>query len=171
MAQQSEKVPVKSSGQVSHPLMNLRDEVDRMFDNFMTTNWPSWGNRFEFGPFKQWSQSAFALTPVVDVSEVDAGYEISVELPGLESKDIELTLNNNLLTIKGEKKEEHEEKKKDYYVSERSYGAFQRSFTLPDDIDADKIDTGFSKGVLTIKLPKSAEAKAKTRKIEVKTAA
>ena len=170
MAKQTEKVPVKSDngGQVTHPLMSLRDEVDRMFDNFMTR---SWGNRFDFGPFKQWQSSSFALSPVVDISETDDGYEISAELPGLESSDIEITLNDTVLTIKGEKREEREERKKDYYVSERSYGTFQRTFTLPDDADVDKIDTGFSKGVLTIQAPKSADAKAKTRKIEVKSAA
>lgn len=112
----------------------------------------------------------FALSPKVDVSETDTDYEITAELPGMSEKDIELTLKSDMLTLKGEKKEEREEKKKDYYLSERSYGSFQRSFRLADDVDVDKISSKFSKGVLTVNLPKSAEAKANTRKIEVKSA-
>ena len=168
MATQAKQVPVKSAGEQrsAHPLMGLRGDIDRVFENFLS-GWP--GARWP-SPFRDFGSSQFALSPDIDVSETEAGYEIEAELPGLDDKDIELTLVDNVLTLKGEKQAQREEKKKDYYLSERSYGAFQRSFTLPSDVDASKIDTKFSKGVLTVILPKSAEAKAKTRKIEVKAA-
>ena len=87
----------------------------------------------------------------------------------MEEKDVELKVANGVMSIKGEKKQEKEEKKKDYYLAERRYGAFQRSFSLPDGVDADKIEAGFKKGVLTITLPKKPEAIKPERKIEVKT--
>ena len=107
------------------------------------------------------------LTPVVDVSETDKSYEISVELPGLDDKDVELTLRDDLLTISGEKKTEREEKKKGYHLSERSYGSFQRSFRLPDDVQAEKIKAEMQKGVMSISLPRSPSAKPKQRKIAI----
>ena len=171
MATETTGVPEKSDkqAQTSHPITSLRQEVDRLFDNFMT-GWPGFGRWIDTAPFMSFPQSRFALSPHVDFSETDGSYKISAELPGMDNKDIELTLADNVLTLKGEKKEEREEKDQGYYLSERSYGTFQRSFRLPNDVDAAKIDTQFSKGVLTVNLPKSADAKAKTRKIEVKTA-
>jgi HSP20 family protein len=173
MAKQAENVPVKReevTRAAAHPLMSLRDDIDRMFDNFMRGTWPSMGRWFDFEPFRGVGRTVFALAPSVDVCETDNSYEITAELPGMSEKDIELTLTENVLTLKGEKKEEREEKKKDYYLSERSYGSFQRSFTMPSDANAEKITTSFKNGVLSISIPKSEEAKAKTRKIEVKTA-
>jgi HSP20 family protein len=105
---------------------------------------------------------------VVDVAERENEYEITAELPGMEEKDIEVNVSDDLLTIKGEKREEKEEKKKDYYVSERRYGSFQRSFSLPDGIDANKIEAKFINGVLTVILPKTPEAQKKQKKIEIK---
>jgi HSP20 family protein len=92
-----------------------------------------------------------------------------VELPGLDEKDVEVKLANGSLTVKGEKKEDKEEREKDYYFSERRYGSFVRSFPLPEGVNADKIEASFAKGVLTIKLPKTAEAQAE-KKIAVKAA-
>ncbi len=86
----------------------------------------------------------------------------------MEEKDVELKIVHDMLTIKGEKKEQKEEKKKDYYLSERRYGAFHRSFQLPDGVDADKIEASFKKGVLAITLPKKPEAIQPERKIEIK---
>ena len=171
MAKQSEDVPVKRDNDDTafHPLMNLREDIDRMFDNFIDT-WPSLKRWSDFKPFGTFTRSRFALSPNVDVSETEQGYEITADLPGMDAKNIEVTLTNNVLTLKGEKKQEREENKKDYYLRERISGTVQRTFTLPDDVDNEKIDTQFSKGVLTINLPKSAEAKAKVRNIEVKAA-
>ena len=104
------------------------------------------------------------------MAEREGAYEISAELPGLDEKDVEVKLANGLLTIRGEKKEEREEKEKDYYLSERRYGAFTRSFQVPEGVDADKVEARFAKGVLTVTLPKTAEAQKQEKKIEVKAA-
>ncbi|MGE4488364.1 MAG: Hsp20/alpha crystallin family protein [Kiritimatiellales bacterium] len=113
---------------------------------------------------------AGAIAPRFEVSETDDAVVIDAELPGMDEKDIELTLQDNVLTIKGEKKKEEETKKKNYYVSERSYGRFQRSLQLGTDIDADKIAASFKKGVLTVTVPKVEPAKSKARTIDIKAA-
>ena len=104
----------------------------------------------------------------MDVVEKDKEYEITAELPGTDEKNVEIKLSNRTLTIKGEKKEEKEEREKDYYLSERRYGSFQRSFQVPDSVDAEKIEASFAKGVLTIRLPKTAEAQKSEKTIAVK---
>jgi HSP20 family protein len=88
----------------------------------------------------------------------------------MDEKDIAVKLSNGTLTIKGEKHEEKEEKKKDYYLSERRYGSFQRSFTVPDGVDEDKIEAAFKNGVLTVSLPKTPEAQKKEKQIAIKKA-
>jgi HSP20 family protein len=103
-----------------------------------------------------------------DVSETESRYEISVELPGIDEKDIELSISDGLLTLKAEKKEEREEKKKNYHLTERSYGSITRSFRIPEGVATDKIKAAFSKGVLEVTLPKTKQAKARQRKIPVK---
>ena len=102
------------------------------------------------------------------MSETDKAYEITAELPGIDEKNVEVSLADGGITIKGEKKEETEEKKKDYYVSERRYGSFDRYFTLPEGVDANKIEASFKNGVLKVTLPKTAEAQKPAKKIEVK---
>jgi HSP20 family protein len=86
----------------------------------------------------------------------------------MDERNIELKLSNNTLTIKGEKKEDKEERLKDYYLSERRYGSFTRSFPVPDGVDTAKIEAAFAKGVLTIKLPKTAEAQKSEKTIAIK---
>jgi len=108
--------------------------------------------------------------PAVDVTEIDGGFEVTAELPGMDEKNVEVKLANHTLTIKGEKRDEQEETKKDYYMRERSFGSFQRSFTVPDGVDMDKIEAIFKKGVLTVTLPKTAEAKKTEKKITIKAA-
>ena len=110
------------------------------------------------GGASQELMTAADWAPAVDISEKPDAFEICAELPGMDEKDIEIKLANGTLTIKGEKKSEREEKDKDYHYSERSYGAFQRSFTLPPDVDAEQIQANFSKGVLSLHLPKRPEA-------------
>jgi HSP20 family protein len=102
-----------------------------------------------------------------DVVESDDAIEVSVELPGIDEKDVEVTLEGGLLTVKGEKKAESEKKNKDHYVMERRYGAFRRSFRLPDGLDESKVTAKFDKGVLQIVLPKAAEAKRKAKKVPI----
>jgi len=166
MADTASKVPVTKernvparSGDIWSPFESLRREMDRLFDDFH----PSFPR---FGALK----AAWDIAPAIDVAEKDGAYEITAELPGLDEKDIEVKLASGMLTIKGEKKEEKEETKKDYHLSERRYGAFQRTFQVPDGIDADKIAASFTKGVLKITLPKSHEARQKEKKIAVKAA-
>ena len=106
--------------------------------------------------------------PAVDISEKDKSYEITAELPGMDHKNIEIKLSNGSLIIKGEKKEDKEEKRKGYHLSERHYGSFERVFNLPKGVDAEKIDASFSKGVLSISLPKKPEAMKADKVVPIK---
>lgn len=170
------KVNVKSAAKVPaarkkewRPIEGLRSEIDRLFEDFM----PSWGRPFAGLPSvfdRPFAKRAFEIAPAIDLVEKAKEYEITAELPGIDEKDVEVKLANGCLTIKGEKSEAKEEKDKEYYVSERSYGAFQRTFGLPEGIDTGKIEANFAKGVLTVKLPKSAEAQQAEKKIAVKAA-
>ena len=152
----------------SRPLTDLRHEVDRVFENFLT-GWPRAGDfgrlRASLSPY---GAGLFEVSPSVDVSETDKAYEIAVELPGMDEKDVELTLRDDTLTLSGEKKTEKEEKKKkDYVLSERNYGSFKRAFRLPEGVKADKIVAEMKKGVMTITLPKSPVAQEKKRRIAI----
>ena len=108
--------------------------------------------------------------PAVEISEDDAAWRLTAELPGLSETDVEVVLADDVLTLRGEKKQEREESGKNFHVSERSYGSFSRSFTLPDGVDREGIGAAFAKGVLTVTLPKKPEAKVAEKRIEVKTA-
>lgn len=145
------------------PFENLRREIDRLFDEWRL---PS---RLFGLEVPRVSRAAWQVMPAVDVVEKDDAYEITAELPGLDEKDVEVKLSNHTLTIKGEKTEAKTDKQQDYYLSERRYGSFLRSFRVPEGVDVNKIDANFAKGVLTVKLPKTAEAKAE-KKIAVKAA-
>ena len=103
--------------------------------------------------------------PAVDVYEEDGKYVVKAELPGLKKDDIDVSVSGDTLTIKGERKDEREEKEENYYLSERSYGNFVRSMTLPSMVDADKIEANFDDGLLEVKLPKSEKAEAKKVKV------
>jgi HSP20 family protein len=176
MAETITKLPVKKEGGTAAaprpwaPFESLRREIDRLFEDF-NGGWRSPFGRsfFDVQPF--WSrEAAWPAAPAVDVAETDKAYEITAELPGIDEKNVEVKFADGVLTIKGEKNEEKEEKKKDYYMSERSYGAFQRSFQVPASVDAGKIEASVDKGVLTVKLPKTAEAQQAEKKIPVKAA-
>lgn len=150
------------------PFESLRREVDRLFEDFDRHS-PFRRNAFESEPFwrRDWLTAA---TPASEIVEHDDHYEITVELPGMDQKNVEVQVANGLLTITGEKKEESENTKKRLYVSERRYGYFERAFRLPDGVDTDKIEARFKNGVLSLSLPKSAEAK-REKKIPIKAAA
>ena len=141
----------------SSPFMSLQREIDRLFDDF-SRGFPTFGG----GP-------ALSLMPSMDVTETDKDIEITAELPGLEEKDVQINVADNLLTIRGEKKAEKEEKDKNYRLVERSYGSFERTLELPDGVNADAIKASIAKGVLKVTVPKPAPAQVK--KIEVKAAA
>ena len=104
----------------------------------------------------------------MDVAEGASAYTITAELPGLEDKDVDVSIDGSMLTIKGEKQQETECQGKNYCLSERSYGSFSRSVHLPDGVDRDKISAQISKGVLSVTLPKTAAAQSSRKKIEVK---
>jgi HSP20 family protein len=138
----------------SNPLFALQQEIDRLFEGFT--------RGFAGFPARE-------MMPSMDLSETDKEIEITTELPGLEEKDIELNVADNILTIRGDKKNEREETKKDYHLVERSYGSFTRTVQLPDGVNADSIKAVMSKGVLKVTVPKPAPAQ--TKKIDIKAAA
>ncbi len=152
------------------PMESLRKEVDRLFEDFDLGFWRTpRRSAFETEPFWRHEMN-LGMGPAVDVVEHDKFYEITAELPGLDEKDVEVTQSEGMLTIKGEKKEEKEETKENFYVAERRYGSFERSFRVPESVDAEKVDATFKKGVLTLTLPKKPEAQHTGKKIAVKAA-
>ena len=150
------------------PIVSLREEIDRLFDDF--------GAGFWRRPLMRRLASqasdpmAWRLSPDVEVVDCNGEYRIAAELPGLSPDDIDIKLNDSMLTIRGEKTEEKHEEKADYLLSERRYGAFHRTIPLPVGADAEHITAKLANGVLTITMPKTAAAKAAERKIEVKAA-
>ena len=105
----------------------------------------------------------------VDVSEDDDKFEIAAEVPGVDEKDISLTIKDDRLTLKGEKKTERKEEKKNFYMKERSYGSFVRSFQLPDSVKADKVRAKFANGVVTIEMPKKPKSKTKEKRVPIQS--
>ena len=146
---------------------HFHGELDRLFDFFGDFRFPM-RSLFDNEPF--WSANYSFKAPAVDVVEDDKSFKITAELPGLDAKNVEVATSGGMLTIKGEKTQKKEEKAKNYYLSERSYGTFARSFRLPESVDGDKIEAAFAKGILTVTLPKSASAQKSQKKIEVKAA-
>jgi HSP20 family protein len=146
------------SGALS-PFERMHDEMERLFDDFTP----------QFSSFRELAPRA-GLLASIDLSESDDALEVKADLPGLEEKDIDVTLRDGALLISGERKHETEERKKNYYRAERAYGSFSRSIPLPCEVDQDRIEAQFKKGVLTVRLPKTREVKEKQRKIEIRTA-
>jgi HSP20 family protein len=146
---------------------SFRSEMDRLFDGFASGfGFPSLHRVFDIEPAWR-SMGSFGFSaPLIDMSEDDKAYKISAELPGLDANDVDVSISGNTLVLKGEKRQEKEEKEKNYYFSERAYGTLQRTFELPPSIDRDKVSADFSKGVLTITLPKTPEAQKQLKKIE-----
>jgi HSP20 family protein len=150
---------------------SFRTDMDRLFDRFASGfGMPSLRRIFDADVPSGFGTALTVPNPAIDVTEDADAYRLTAELPGMAESEIEVALTDDTLTIKGEKKQETEKKEKNYYLSERSYGAFQRSFALPDSVDRDKIGAEFAKGVLTVTMPKLPEAKTEPKKIEVKAA-
>lgn len=145
-----------------HPFARLHREMNELFEGvfdevghpFGLAHWPM-------------ERKLASLAPSFEVSETDDAVQVIAELPGMDEKDIEVSLDHRILTIKGEKKEEHEEKKKNTVFSERRYGSFQRMLTLPDGIDEAKVKASFKKGVLRLDVPKKPEARGSAKKIPI----
>jgi len=134
----------------------LRNEMDRLWDEY-------------FGPGRRALRPLEeAWIPAVDVSETGDKITVKAEIPGMEAKDIEISMVGDTLTIKGEKKVEREEKEENYHMVERSYGSFSRAMKLPAVVDADKVEATYKNGVLTVVLPKKEEVKPKAIEIKAK---
>lgn len=180
MAEAATKLPVKQESKAVpasrgaatlwQPFDTLRQEVDRIFEDFTRGfgRFPLGRRMLDLEPLARFEGGASFAAPAIDVVEKDNEYAISAELPGLDEKDVDVSVSEDMLTIKGEKKEEKEEKAKNYYLSERRYGSFQRTFQLPPGVDAERIEANFQKGVLRVTLPKTPEARRKEKKIEIR---
>ncbi|MBN1136133.1 MAG: Hsp20/alpha crystallin family protein [Anaerolineae bacterium] len=141
-------------------MMTLRDAMSQLFEESMVRKSP-----FGAWPF---GRREGASLPAVDMYETEGEVMVKASLPGLKPEEVDITITGNALEIRGETKEETEEKRGDYYYHERSFGAFQRSLTLPVEIKADEAEATFENGVLTLKMPKAEQAKAKQIKIQAK---
>jgi HSP20 family protein len=139
------------------PFVTMRREMDRIFDRF-----------FEGFPMRS-GESWQAITPAVDIDETDKEMVVTAELPGVTDKDLEVSVAGDILTIKGEKKDEKTQKNGDSTYVERRYGSFARSVRLPFEVKDEKVDAQFKDGVLTIHLPKPADMQRSVRRIEVKS--
>jgi len=128
-----------------------RDLFDRFFDDWDVPSLFS---------------SESELVPAFDISENDKEFIVTAELPGIDAKDVELTISDGILSVKGEKKHEKEDKGEDYHRVERRFGSFHRSFRIPGKVESDKIDASYKDGILKILLPKTEETE--TRKIDIK---
>jgi HSP20 family protein len=138
-------------------VVSVDNEVSRMFDSFLSGNWSRWPSRVE-----NWS-------PAIDVEEDENGFTLTAEVPGMAQKDIKVSIIDDVLTIKGEKKlNKKEEKEGGYRRIERCFGTFERSFTLNTPVEAGKVEASYKNGVLEIRLPKAEQAKPKEIAIEVK---
>ncbi len=129
-------------------LSTMKKEMDRLFDRF-------WEDLPQLSSMGEWA-------PALDVSETKDAVMVKAEVPGMDPKEIQLSLQDQLLTLKGEKKQEKEEKDEHYYRAERSYGAFVRTVRLPATVDGSKVTAGFKNGLLTVSLPKAPTAKGTT---------
>jgi len=133
------------------PFRELQREIDRLFDDFFRTE----------------RRERTSFLPDVDIYEDDNKIYVEVEVPGMNKEDVKVKVEDNVLTIFGEKKQEKESRKHNYHVVERSYGTFQRSFALPDYVDTEKIKASYDKGVLKIEVPKKESAKPKVIDVKI----
>lgn len=143
------------------PFLTFRREVDRMFDDFFS----GFGRRPVGAPFGSLSTP----TPSMDLTENEKEIVVTAEMPGLDDKDFEVTVSGDLLTLRGEKKAEHEQRNGDSYYMERRFGSFSRSVRLPFEVQDEKVDARYDKGVLTIRVPKPADMQRPARRIEVRS--
>lgn len=158
----NQMVPLKRGKEVTKHrvhggIAELHEQMNHLFDSFMKGI-----GRFGHGEIQK-----LKFSPDFDIVESGDAYDVKAELSGMDEKDIDVTLSHNILSISGEKKEESSSTKGDYHVSERKFGRFERSFTLPEGIDDSKIKAVFKKGVLSIHIPKKEGAKIKTKKISI----
>ncbi|MDY6831701.1 MAG: Hsp20/alpha crystallin family protein [Thermodesulfobacteriota bacterium] len=165
-------VPVRHEGAQgrslvqSSPIQQFHQEIDRLFERMLRgLDLSPFGLDMPFTPLVADS----LLKPSLDLSATDKAYTLSVELPGVNEKDVSLEIANDTLTIRGEKKQEAEEKDKNFYRVERAYGAFQRVLSLPEDVDQDGLKARFEKGVLTVTMPRKAVPESGVKRIDIQS--
>jgi HSP20 family protein len=144
-------------------LVRFRDEMDRLFDEFMGAGWPSlrrWADLFGAWPDAD-------ATPVLDVYEHKDAVVVKAELPGMEKDDVHVDISGDVLIVRGEKKKDEKVEERDYYCRERAFGAFSRSIRLPVEVQGDKASATFKNGVLELRLPKTEAAKRRSVSIKV----
>jgi len=144
------------------PFQSFRSEMDRLFENFLS-------GVPQLAGFPQRASAGHGLTPSFDVKETDKDFVVKADLPGIDEKDLQLTVHDGQLRISGEKKSETSEEHENYYVKERSFGSFTRTVRLPDTVDEDKVEATFDKGVLTVTLTKKDDHIKPQKKIEIKS--
>jgi HSP20 family protein len=142
---------------VARTLHSFQREMNRMLDQF-----------FHGDIFEETTGMGPVYSPAIDFTETKDSYVIKAELPGMKKEDVKVTINNNILSIIGEKKSEYEKKEGNYHRLERSFGAFERSISIPGAIKAELIDAKYSDGLLTLTLPKTEETKQKVIDVKVK---
>lgn len=157
----------RSAVDAQHPVIALQQEMNRLFDGFLGR---FGGHTGQSGQSESVQTLPLAAWAAADVVETDDHVEVSVELPGLDEKDLDVTVAPDGLTIRGEKRVERQQEKKGFYLSERSYGSVFRSIPLPPGVDCDRAEAKFGNGVLTVTLPKSEQAQVPSRKIEIRAA-
>lgn len=138
-------------------VLSMQREINRMFNRFFDSDVRDDGTFL-----------SRAWTPAVDITEQDDEFVVKVELPGVAKDDVKITMQENILTIRGEKKQENETEGSNYHRVERAYGSFQRSFTLPSGVRTDKIEASHKDGILNIRLPKAEEARPKQIEVKVR---
>jgi len=153
------KLPERAEQETTQaPIARFRREMDDLFNRFMSDPWSM--------DLTKW-QGMTGWAPRIDMSETDSEIRVHAELPGIDPKEIDISVEGDLLTLRGDKRQEHEEKQRDYHYVERQYGTFQRTVQLPTSADPNKVDANYRDGVLTLTIAKRPEAKP--RRIEVKS--
>jgi len=152
-------VPVSRKEDWSSPIFSLQREMNNMFDRFFN----------DLSPARLWDDEINGrYLPRVDIKETGREVCIEAELPGMDEKDIDISLSGNMLTLRGEKKVEREEKDEGFYHVERSYGKFHRDIPLPAEVETGNVEAVFKKGILSIHIPKKPESQQKSKRIEIK---
>lgn len=155
-------------GKEDHPISSLQRQMNRVINDFFSTN--SFLPEFFSEPLSQIGEKLNAFTPSVNVAATDKEILVTADLPGMDEKDIEISLTKDSLTIRGERKHTHEGVSQEaWQYIESSYGSFERIVPLNEEVDEEKVDASFSKGILTIKLPRKVSASKATRKVSIRT--
>jgi HSP20 family protein len=164
LQQRAANQPMSQRPEYSDTLVPLRQQMSRLFDDFFSSPM--------FAPLPMQTLATVVVAPRIEVSETEKELHITAELPGIDPKDVEVTLADDVLTIRGQKQAQHEEgKERDFHLTERSYGTFARYLRLPFHADPQKIQASFKDGLLTLTVPKPEEAQQKVHRIDVGTEA